>query len=108
MHIGPGTLHQRGLMRTSVWCWMTNGVIPLWMTKNKPSSALSGEFLILLICFKLIWLQASYCKYIAFIANQSDDAMIFTEGNIGKALRRLGYTHKVTLTVDIRHLLSTI
>jgi transposase len=47
----------------------------------------------------LIWPQANYFECIAFIANQTDDAKIFTEGAIGKALRRLGYTMKVTSTV---------
>ncbi len=46
-------------MRTIVWYWMTNGVVPLWMIGNKPSSALSGEYLLLLVLFKLIWPQAT-------------------------------------------------
>jgi hypothetical protein len=36
---------------------------------------------------------------IAFIANQSDDARIFSEQDVGRALRKLGYTQKVTSTV---------
>jgi hypothetical protein len=36
---------------------------------------------------------------IAFIANQSDDARIFSEQDMGRALRKLGYTQKVTSTV---------
>jgi hypothetical protein len=66
---------------------------------NKPISELSGEYLLLLVLFKLIWPQANYFECIAFIANQTDDAKIFMEGDIGKALRRLGYTMKVTSTV---------
>ena len=41
-------------MRTSVWRWMQNGIVPLRMTGNKPSSALSGQYLLLLVMFKLI------------------------------------------------------
>ena len=69
------------------------------MTGNKPILELSGEYLLLLVLFKLIWPQANYFECIAFIANQTDDAKIFMEGDIGKALRRLGYTMKVTSTV---------
>jgi len=49
--------------------------------------------------FKLIWPQANYCECIAFIANHSDDARIFSEQDVGRALRKLGYTQKVTSTV---------
>jgi hypothetical protein len=52
--------------------------------------ALSGQYLLLLIMFKLIWPQANYCD---------DDARIFSEQDMGRALRKLGYTQKVTLTV---------
>ena len=41
-------------MRTSVWRWMQNGIVPLRMMGNKPSSALSGQYLLLLVMFKLI------------------------------------------------------
>ena len=64
-------------MKSSVWRWMNNGIVPLRMTGNKPSSALSGQYLLLLMMFKLIWLQANYCKCIAFIANTSDNVRIF-------------------------------
>ncbi len=66
-----------------------NDIVPFQMTGNKPSPKLSGEYLLLLIMFKLIWPHANYCKCIAFIANQSDDARVFPEEHIGKALRRL-------------------
>jgi hypothetical protein len=86
-------------MKSSVWRWMQNGIVPLRMTGNKPSSALSGQYLLLLVMFKLIWPQANYCECIAFIANQSNDARIFSEQDMGRALRKLGYTQKVTSTV---------
>jgi hypothetical protein len=35
-------------MRTSVWRWNRNGVVPFRMTGNKPVSALSGQYLLLL------------------------------------------------------------
>ena len=47
-------------MRTSVWRWRQNGVCPLRMTGNKPVSSLLGQYLLLLVLFKLIWLQANY------------------------------------------------
>ncbi len=64
-------------MLRSIQQWLKNGMVPLWMTRNKPSSALLGQYLLLLMMFKLIWLQANYCKCIAFIANTSDNVRIF-------------------------------
>ncbi len=49
--------------------------------------------------FKLIWPQASYSHCIAFIANESEDARFFSEEDVEKALRKLGYTMKVTSTI---------
>ena len=60
---------------------MTNGVAPFRMTGNKPVLALSGQDLLLLVLIKLIWPQANYYECIAFIANQSDDAKVFLEGD---------------------------
>jgi hypothetical protein len=72
-------------MRTSVWRWMQNGVLPLRMTGNKPVTSLSGQYLLLLVLFKLIWPQANYYECIAFIANETDDAEIFTEKQVRTA-----------------------
>ena len=69
------------------------------MTGNKPVSSLPGQYLLLLVLFKLIWPQANYYECIAFISNESDDAKIFTEKQVSLALRKLGYTRKVTSTV---------
>jgi hypothetical protein len=69
------------------------------MTGNKPVSSLLGQYLLLLVLFKLIWPQATYFKCITFIANESDDAEIFTEQQVSLALRKMGYTRKVTSTV---------
>ena len=93
-------------MRASVYQWMQRGVNPKRMTGNKPLSELSGKYLLLLVLFKLIWPQANYFECIAFIANSTNDAKIFTEGDIGKALRRLGYTMKVTSTVAYQALME--
>ena len=57
--------------------WITNGVVPFRMTGNKPSSDLSRQYLLLLVIFKRIWPHANYCKCVAFIVNESDDARIF-------------------------------
>lgn len=99
-------------MRSSVWRWTTNGVAPFRMTGNKPVSALSGQYLLLLVLIKLIWPQANYFECIAFIANQSDDAKVFSEGDVSLALRKLGYTMKVTSLprsshCDFTHLISS-
>jgi hypothetical protein len=86
-------------MLRSIQQWLKNGMVPLRMTRNKPSSALSGQYLLLLMMFKLIWLQANYCECIAFIANTSNDVRVFLEQDVGIALRKLGYMMKVTSTV---------
>ena len=60
------------------------------MTGNKPRSELSGEYLFLLVLFKMIWLHSSYYECIAFIANESDDARIFSLMAVSRALIKLG------------------
>jgi hypothetical protein len=87
-----------GMLR-SIQQWLKKGVAPVRITGNKPLSALLGQYLLLLVMLKLIWPQANYCECIAFITNESDDARIFLEQDVGIALRKLGYTMKVTLTV---------
>ncbi len=87
-----------GMLRI-VQRWAVNGVVLLRMTGNKSSSALSGQYLLLLVIFKLIWPQSTYCECIAFISNESDDARIFSEKDVSRALMKLGYTMKVTSTV---------
>ena len=69
------------------------------MTGNKSQSDLSGEHLLLLVYYKMIWPQASYFECITFIANESSDSRIFNEMSISRALCSLGYTRKVTSTV---------
>jgi hypothetical protein len=72
---------------------------PLRMTGNKAMSGFSGQYLLLLVMFKLIWPQSTYCECIlAFIANESDDARIFSEKDVSLALRKLGYTQKVIMS----------
>ncbi len=73
----------KGMLR-SIQQWMKNGVVPLQMMGNKPSSALLGQYLLLLVMLKLIWPQASYFNCIAFIANESDDARLFLEKTLEK------------------------
>jgi hypothetical protein len=43
------------------------------MTGNNPQSDLSGEHLLLLVNYKMIWPQSSYFECIAFIANESSN-----------------------------------
>ena len=69
------------------------------MTGNKPRSELIGEYLFLLVRFKMIWPHSSYYECIAFIANESDDARIFSLMAVSRALIKLGYTTKITSTV---------
>jgi hypothetical protein len=86
-------------MLQSIQHW-TNHTIPVQITGQKPISALTGQYLLLLVVFKLIWPQATYIECTAFIANKSNDARVFLEKDVSsKALRKLGYTMKVTSTV---------
>ena len=87
----------KGMLK-SIQRWV-NRPIPYRMTGNKAVSGLSGQYLLLLVMFKLIWPQSTYCECIAFIANESDDARIFSEKDVSLALRKLGYAMKITSTV---------
>ena len=69
------------------------------MTGNKGRFDLSGEALLLLVLYKLIWPHSNYLECSAFIANESSDGKIYREQDISKALVGLGYTQKVTSTV---------
>jgi hypothetical protein len=69
------------------------------MTGNKSHSELSGNYLFLLVLFKMIWPHSSYYECIAFIAKETNNAKIFNEMAISRALRKLGYTTKITSTV---------
>jgi hypothetical protein len=82
----------------SVRRWASR-IVPRRMTRNKPRSELSGKYLFLLILFKMIWPHSSYYECIAFIANESDDARIFSLMAVSRALIKLGYTTKITSTV---------
>ena len=88
-HFPPG-------MRRSIQRWAHN-TIPRRKTGNKSNSELSGHYLFLLVLFK--WPQANYYECIAFIANETPNAKIFNQKAVSRALRRLGYTRKVTSTV---------
>jgi hypothetical protein len=83
---------------SSVNCWVKVH-IPHRMTGNKSRSKLSDHYLFLLVLFKMIWPHLSYYKCIAFIANKTDNAKIFNEIAISRALRKLGYMAKITTTV---------
>ena len=85
------------LMR-SVRRWARNH-IPCRMTGNKSCSELSGYYFFLLVLFKMIWPHLSYYECTAFIANETNDAKIFNKMAISRALRKLGYTTKITSTV---------
>jgi hypothetical protein len=94
-HARPPVLES--LMR-SVKHWV-KGHIPRRMTGNKSRSELIGHYLFLLVLFKMIWPHSSYYKCITFIANEMDDAKIFNEMAVSRALRKLGYTAKITSAV---------
>ncbi len=85
-------------MLRSVQRWISRPV-PYRMTGNKASSELLGQYLLLLVMFKLIWPQSNYFECIAFIANETADAKIFSKEEKGRAFQKLGYTTKVTSTV---------
>jgi hypothetical protein len=69
------------------------------MTGNKPSVGLTGEYLVLLVLFKLVWPHSTYYECIAFFANEAGVVKILNKVNISRALCGLGYTYKVTSTV---------
>ena len=68
-------------------------------THRLPQSNLSGEHLLLLVYYKMIWPKGSYFECFAFIANELIDSRIFSKMSISRALCSLGYTRKVTSTV---------
>ena len=90
--------HVPPLMIRSIQRWV-HCLMPHQMTGNKPQSYLSGEHLLLLVYYKMIWPQASYFECIVFIANESSDSRIFNKMSISRALCSLGYTRKDTSTV---------
>ncbi len=61
-------------------------IVPRRMTKNKPNMGLTGEYLFLLVLFKLIWPHSMYYECIAFISNKADVVKIFNEKNISRTL----------------------
>ncbi len=69
------------------------------MTGNKSRSKLSGHYLFLLVLFKMIWPHSFYFECISFIANKTHNAKISNKMAISRALRKLGYTTKITLMV---------
>ena len=87
-----------GTMVRSVQRW-ANRLCPYRMTGNLPCRELSGEYLFLLVLYKLVWPHSTYLQCIAFIANETATAKIFSERDVSLALRNLGYSMKVTSTV---------
>ena len=87
----------KGMLR-SIQHWVRHP-IPYRMTGNKAVSDLLGQYLLLLVMFKLIWPQSTYCECIPFIVNESGNARIFSEKDVSLALKKLGYTTKVTSTI---------
>ena len=83
----------------SIQRWIRNGVDALMPTGNKGCYNLSGEDLLLLVLYKLIWPHAINVECIAFIANNSTEGKIYSEKDVSKALVDLGYSRKVTSTV---------
>jgi hypothetical protein len=47
---------------------------------------LTGEYLFLLVLFKLVWPHLTYYECIAFIANEANVVKIFNKKNISRAL----------------------
>lgn len=91
----------RSMVR-SIQRWLQKealGIGPLRMTGNKGTYGLAGEYLLLLVMYKMVWPHAHYIECSAFLANESTNGEIFTEKEISKALVGLGYTQKVTSTI---------
>ena len=74
-------------------------VVPYRMTGNKGAGRLSDEHLLLLVLFKLAHPESLLGQCVVFIAMHSEDAVVFQEGDIARALKMLGYTRKVGSTV---------
>ena len=85
-------------MVRSIRRWLNERHIPYRMTGNKSRRGLCGIHLLLLVLHKMVWPQATYLECVAYIANNSPDGRIFTEWAVGDALRKLGFTHKVSST----------
>ena len=85
------------------WCGAFKGgqiaFYPYRMTGNLPNRQLSGEYLFLLVLYKLVLPHSSYLECIAFITNKTATAKIFSEQDVSLALHCLGYSMKVTSTV---------
>ncbi len=88
----------RDCLMRSVRRWL-KGRIPCRMTGNKSRSESSGHYLFLLVLFTMILPHLSYDECIAFIANKMDNAKIFNEIAVNRALRKLGYTTKINSMV---------
>ncbi len=76
-------LHESGnpvlqTMICSIQQWAQHVLLHL-MTRNKPSMGLTGEYLLLLVFFKLVWPHSTYYECIAFIANESEVFKIFNK-----------------------------
>jgi hypothetical protein len=82
-------------MICSIQQWVQH-IVPHRMTGNKPNVGLTGEYLFLLVLFKLVWPHLTYYECIAFIANKANVVKIFNKKNISWALCGPGYTSKVT------------
>lgn len=78
---------------------LANRLYPYCMTGNLPNRELSGEYLFLLVLYKIVWPHSTCLECIAFIANETTTTKIFSVPVVSQALRRLGYSIKVISTV---------
>ena len=86
-------------MLQSIRRWSKERVVPYRMTGNKGAPELSGEHLLLLVIFKLTHPEALLGQCVVFIAMHLEDAVVFQELDIARALKRLGCRRKMRSTV---------
>jgi hypothetical protein len=84
--------------KASLYRWMIRP-IPLIATGNRASSHFTGVHQLLLVFYLIGRPKASLDELRAFIANESDDHVVFDRPTISKVLKRLDLTRKRGSTV---------
>jgi hypothetical protein len=84
--------------RASLYRWMIRP-IPFVKTGNRPSSEFTGEHQLLLVFYLIGRPKASLDEIRAYIANESEDHIVFQRPVISKVLHRLSLTRKRGSTI---------
>ena len=86
----------------SIQRWIKDGVVPKRKTGNKPSTAMTGEHLLLLAIFKRFYPQASRPECAVFICIHSSDGRVLTNAEMSMGLKKLGMSRKNGSTTAYR------